>query len=57
MSDASVNDQKNIEKESVTNIEVDLNGDDQNKDKPLSDDLFFSTISDPSPNEEVNLIA
>jgi len=52
MSDASVNDQKNIEKESVTNIEVDLNGEDQNKDKPLSDDLFFSTISDPSPNEE-----
>jgi len=36
-----------------TNVEVDLNADDEsNKDKALNDDLFFSTISDPTQNEE-----
>lgn len=42
------------EKVEVENVEVDLNTSDSNdtKDKALNDDLFFSTISDPTTNEE-----
>lgn len=41
--------------EENTNVEVDLN-DDSGKDKALNDDLFFSTISDPIPNEETEKV-
>ena len=42
------------EQESTGNVEIDLNTS-GSAQKPLSDDLFFSTISDPAPSEEVSL--
>jgi hypothetical protein len=37
------------------NVEIDLNTNETSK-KNISDDLFFSTISDPVQNDEVTII-
>lgn len=46
----------NEESANVESVEVDLNTSESNeaKDKALNDDLFFSTISDPIPNDETD---
>ena len=41
------------ENESTSNVEIDLNTS-GGAQRPLNEDLFFSTISDPAPSEEVS---